>query len=231
LTRSRFWLAVPIILAALTVPQWLPAQTATHWTTESVLTMVDKSAQDFHSLTANIQHIKYTAVVNDTSTESGQLYVRRDDKMRIDFVTPDKRTVLRNGDDLFLYTPKINRVEEINLGKNRAMVDQYILLGFGTRSAELQKSYDVTVTGEEELDGKKVVVLQLTPKSDEVRKQIVKIQMWVDEASWLPLQQKFFEDTTGDYFLAHYTDLKKNLKFSDSRFKQDWPKGVSRVKH
>jgi outer membrane lipoprotein-sorting protein len=219
------------MLAVLAVPHLLTAQTAPHWTTEIVLTMIDKSAQDFHSLTANIQHVKYTAVVNDTSTETGQLYVRRDDKMRIDFLTPDKRTVLRNGDDLFLYTPKINRVEEINLGKNRAMVDQYILLGFGTRSAELQKSYDVAVTGEEELDGKKVVVLQLTPKSEEVRKQIVKIQMWVDEASWLPLQQKFYEDASGDYFLAHYTDLKKNLKFSDNKFKQDWPRGVSRVKH
>jgi outer membrane lipoprotein-sorting protein len=219
------------MLAALAVPHLPTAQTAPHWTTEIVLTMIDKSAQDFHSLTANIQHVKYTAVVNDTSTETGQLYVRRDDKMRIDFLTPDKRTVLRNGDDLFLYTPKINRVEEINLGKNRAMVDQYILLGFGTRSAELQKSYDVAVTGEEELDGKKVVVLQLTPKSEEVRKQIVKIQMWVDEASWLPLQQKFYEDASGDYFLAHYTDLKKNLKFSDNKFKQDWPRGVSRVKH
>jgi outer membrane lipoprotein-sorting protein len=219
------------MLAVLAVPHLLTAQTAPHWTTEIVLTMIDKSAQDFHSLTANIQHVKYTAVVNDTSTETGQLYVRRDDKMRIDFLTPDKRTVLRNGDDLFLYTPKINRVEEINLGKNRAMVDQYILLGFGTRSAELQKSYDVAVTGEEELDGKKVVVLELTPKSEEVRKQIVKIQMWVDEASWLPLQQKFYEDASGDYFLAHYTDLKKNLKFSDNKFKQDWPRGVSRVKH
>jgi len=204
---------------------------AQHWTPQTVLAWIDKSAQDFHSLTADIQHVKFTAVVNDTSTENGKLYVRRDDKMRIDFLTPDTRTILRNGDELFLYTPKINRVEEFNLGKNREMVDQYILLGFGTRSAELQKSYDLTVTGEEELDGKKVVVVELTPKSEDVRKQIVKIQMWVDEASWLPLQQKFFESTSGDYFLAHYTDLKKNLKFSDSKFKQDWPKSVNRLKH
>ncbi len=229
--RLRSGLAVSVLLCTLALPARLSAQTPQHWTTESVLAMVDRSAQDFHSLTANIQHVKYTAVVNDTSTETGELYARRDDKMRIDFLTPDKRTVLRNGDELFLYTPKINRVEEINLGKNRTMVDQYILLGFGTRSAELEKSYDVVVTGEEELDGKKVVVLQLTPKSEDVRKQITKIQMWVDEASWLPLQQKFFENTAGDYFLAHYTDLKKNLKFSENKFKQDWPKGVTRVKH
>jgi len=41
--------------------------------------------------------------------------VRRDDKMRIDFQKPDPRTILRNGDSLFVFTPKINRVEEYNI--------------------------------------------------------------------------------------------------------------------
>ena len=103
--------------------------------------MLDKSAQDFHTLTADIEHIKYTAVVKDSSTESGQIFVRRDDKMRIDFQKPDPRTILRSGDALFVFTPKINRVEEYNLGKNRQMVDQYVLLGFGTKGENIEKGY------------------------------------------------------------------------------------------
>ncbi|MEQ1473160.1 MAG: hypothetical protein ABLQ96_05035, partial [Candidatus Acidiferrum sp.] len=71
------------------------------WNTDSVLAMMDKSARDFHTLTADIEHIKYTDVVKDTSTESGKLYVRRDEKMRIEFTKPDPRTILRNGDNLF----------------------------------------------------------------------------------------------------------------------------------
>jgi outer membrane lipoprotein-sorting protein len=199
-------------------------------TVDSVLLLMDRSAQDFHSLTANLEHIKYTAVVSDTSTETGLLYFHKDDKMRIDILTPDKRTILRNGDSLFVYTPKVNRVEEFNLGKNRSLIDQYVRLGFGSRSAEMLKSYDITLTGEGELDGKKVAILQLIPKSEEVRKQVTKIQMWIDEASWLPLQQKFFEATEGDYIQFHYQDLKKNLKLNDNKFKQDWPKNVTRVK-
>jgi len=197
---------------------------------DSVLTLMDHAAQSFRSLTATIEHIKFTAVVSDTSKETGSLYVRRDEKMRIDITAPDLRTILRTGDSLFVYTPKIKRVEEYNLGKNRSMVDQYILLGFGTRSTEVRKSYDVVLTGEDQLDGRKVAVLELTPKSEEVRKQITKIQMWIDEASWLPIQQKFFEATAGDYFLFHYSDMKEDLKVPESRFKQDWPKGVTRVK-
>jgi len=192
--------------------------------------MMDKSAQDFRTLTADIEHIKYTDVVKDTSTETGKLLVRRDEKMRIEFFEPDRRTILRIGDSLFVYTPKINRVEEYDLGKNREMVDQYVLLGFGTKSENVRKSYLVTVIGETELDHKRTVQIELTPKSDQMRKQIAKIQMWIDEASWLPIQQKFFESGSEDYLIFHYTNVMKNLKIDDSKFKPDWPKNATHVK-
>lgn len=206
------------------------AQENVRWTTESVLNRMDRSASDFRSLTADIEHIKYTDVVKDTSTETGQIFVRRDQKMRIDFTKPDPRVILRTGDSLFVYTPKINRVEEYNLGKNRSLVDQYVLLGFGTKSQNMQKSYDIALTGEEEIDQHKTFLLTLTPKSEDVRKQITKIQMWIDSSSWLPIQQKFFEAGSGDYFLSKYSNMMKNLKISDSKFKPDWPKNATRVK-
>jgi outer membrane lipoprotein carrier protein len=196
-------------------------------TLDHVLSMMDRSAEDFKSLSANIEHIKYTAVVKDTSTESGEIFVRKDSKMRIDFHSPDPRTILRNGDNLYIYTPKINRVEEYNIGKNRAMADQYLALGFGTRVEALTRNYSVTLTGEEDLDTRRTAVLELVPKSDEVKKQISKIQIWVDESSWLPIQQKFFEASgSGDYFMSHYTHVMKNLKVSEGKFKPDWPKGT-----
>ena len=205
-------------------------QNEQHWTVEGVLAMMDKSAQDFHSLTADVQRTKFTAVVNDNSSESGQMWIRKDEKMRIEFSKPDPRTILRSGDSLYIYTPKINRVEEYDLGKNRAMVDQYLLLGFGTRTDSLKKSYLVSLNAEEQIDGRKVVVIELTPKSDQVRAQITRIQMWVDEAAWLPIQLKFYEAGSGDYLILHYTNLMKNLKIGEPKFKQDWPKGVSRIK-
>jgi outer membrane lipoprotein-sorting protein len=230
LKRALFSFALLILFCAAGPLQEGAPQTERNWTIGGVLGMMDKSAQDFHTLTADIEHIKYTAVVKDTATETGHIYVRRDEKMRIEISKPDPRTILRTGDSLFLFNPKINRVEEFDLGRNRSMVDQYVLLGFGTKSDNIRKSYLVSVLGEEELDHKKTVVLELTPKSDQIRNQIIKIQMWIDEASWLPVQQKFFEAGSGDYFMFHYMNAMKNLPLGDVKFKQDWPKGVTRVK-
>ena len=224
--------SIPLIIAliATAISLGVSAAQTTKWTTEGVLEMMDKSAKDFRSLTADIENVKYTAVVQDKSTETGQIWVRHDQKMRIEFTKPEARTILRTGDSLFLYNPKLNRVEEYDLGKNRAMVDQYIRLGFGTKSEDLKKSYLVTVTGEEQFDNRKTVVVELTPKADQVRSQITRIQMWIDEASWLPIQQKIYETGSGDYILFHYTGMMKNLKINESKFKQDWPKNASHEK-
>jgi outer membrane lipoprotein-sorting protein len=228
----KTWLVLSLVAIATVATARLPArsQGGRTWTVEAVLTQLDRTAGDFHSLAADLEHTKVTVVVDDKSTETGQIFVRRDDKMRIDITKPDLRTILRNGGTLFVYTPKINRVEEYDLGKRKTLVDQYVLLGFGSKGSELKKSYLVTLRGEETLDGRKMLLLELIPKSDEVRDQISKIQMWIDESAWFPVQQKFFETGSGDYFIFHYTNVVRNTRLSDSLFKPDWPKSVTKIK-
>jgi outer membrane lipoprotein-sorting protein len=219
---------LPLLLFFPLLPD---SQSAQKWTLETALDRMDAGARDFRTLTANVEHIKYTDVVKDTSTEAGQMWLqKKDEKMRIEFAKPDQRTILRTGNSLAIYNPKINRVEEYDLGKDRALVDQYVRLGFGTRSEDLKKSFDVSFSGEQDLDGRKTLLLELTPKTEQVRAQISKIQMWVDESAWLPLQQKFYEAGSGDYFIFHYSDIKKNLKIEESRFKSDWPKNATKIK-
>jgi outer membrane lipoprotein-sorting protein len=199
-------------------------------TVEEVLKQLDRAARMFESLTADVERTKVTVVVDDRSTESGQMQVRRDDKMRIELTAPDPRTILRDGDHLFIYTPKTHQVEEYDLSKHRDLVDQFLLLGFGTSAESLKRGYLITVEGEETIGGQKVARLELTPKSDDVRKQISKIELWLDETTWLPAQQKFYETGTEDYFIIRYTNVARNVSLPDSRFKPHWPAGVTRVK-
>ena len=196
--------------------EWQEAQTK--WTIEGVLGMMDKAAQDFHTLTADLEHVKYTAVVKDTFTETGHIFVRRDEKMRIDVTKPDPRTILRTGDNLFVFNPKINRVEEYNLGKNRQMVDQYVLLGFGTKGENIKKGYLVSVVGEEDLDSKKTIVLELTPKSERVRKNYNRMILWIDPDKGISVQQEFLTPQ-GDYRLCKYSSIKLNEKIDTDVFK------------
>lgn len=206
-----------------------PAQNRSQWTVPSVLHEMDNGAKNFHSLSADVERTKVTVVVDDKSTETGTIRVRGD-KMLLEMGAPDARTILRTGDSLFLYNPGLKRVEEYNLGKNRAMVDEFLLLGFGTEGRNLERSYVVTVIGEPSLDDRKTVELELVPKSDAVRKQISRVDLWLDPASWLPVQQQFYETGSGDYSIVKYSHVVKNPNIPDSDFKPHWPKGTERVK-
>jgi outer membrane lipoprotein-sorting protein len=199
------------------------------WTLDNVLKQLDARAADFQSLTADLERTKVTVVVNDKSTESGQIWVRRDDKMRIELTQPDARTILRDGDFFYLYNPKIHRVEEYNLGKKKSVVDQFLLLGFGTSGSSLKQSYDVSLQGEETFDNRKVLRLELLPKTDEVKKQLSKIELWLDESTWLPVQQQFYETGSGDYFIIRYRNINRNVRISDNEFKPHWPHGTTKV--
>jgi outer membrane lipoprotein-sorting protein len=121
-------------------------------------------------------------------------------------------------------------VEEYDLSKHRALVEQFLLLGFGTSGENLKRSYSIKLLGEESLDGQKVIRLELTPKSEEVRHQISKIDLWVNEANWLTAQQQFYETGSDDYFIIHYANAARNVRLADSRFRPAWPKSVTRVK-
>ena len=198
-------------------------------TLDAVLGSLNREAENFHSLTADVERTKVTVVVNVKSTETGTLWVRGD-KMRLDLKEPDPRTILRAGDTIFVYTPGLKQVEEYNLGKHRELVNEFLLLGFGTSGHELQKGFLITLIGEPVLDRQKTALLELTPKAGAARNQIARIRLWLDESSWLPVQQEFFETGTDDYFIIRYANISKNPEIPDSRFKPHWPKGTQRVR-
>lgn len=215
--------AVPAVIASSA------HQAHSNWTWPAVRQQLDHEAQDFHSLSAAMQRTKVTVVVNDRSTETGDIFVRGD-KMLLQFQAPDQRTILRSGDNLYIYNPGLKRVEEYNLGKNRALVEQFLQLGFGSRGSELEKDYDVKVLPEEHMDAQPVVPLALVPKSPQVLHEISKIEIWLNETTWLPVQQEFFEAGSGDYSIVKYSNVVRNADIPQSRFRPNWPKGTQKVK-
>ena len=226
----RKLLAALCLLLAAASARGDAGQTRTTWTLPEVLKQLDLEAKSFRSLTADLERTKVTVVVDDKSVESGKVFIRKDDKMRIELTQPDARTILRTGDDLYIYNPRLKRVEQYNIGKHRAEASQFLLLGFGSSGGDLKDKYLLALMGEETIDKRKTLLLELTPKSDKFRSQIAKIHLWIDTATWMPVQQKFFETGSGDYFVVHFTNIVRNPRLTDAQFKPTWPKGTTKIK-
>jgi outer membrane lipoprotein-sorting protein len=188
---------------------------------ERILKQMDDSARNFKPVEANVEWDQYQKVINETDTEKGKIYFRRESgevQMAVDFVEPDKKYVIYSGGKVQLYQPKMDQVTVYDAGKNRSDVESFLALGFGGSGHDLQKSYDVKFLGTETVDGVKAQKLELIPKSAHLRNNIARILLWIDPARGISVQQEFFEPG-GDYRLVKYSDIRTDQKLPEDAFK------------
>ena len=209
----------------------LIAGTAPAQSMESVLAAMDRSAASFRGMSAAMQRVSHTAVINENNVDKGTMLLKRSDarnmRMLIDMTEPDPKSVALSGKKLEVYYPKMQIVQEYDLGKHRAMLDQFFLIGFGTSGKELSASYKIRLLGSETVSGQTTARLELIPNSKEVLQHLKKLELWVSESTGYPVQQKFFLPAN-DYMLVTYTNLKANPDISDSALKLKLPAGVKR---
>jgi len=188
---------------------------------ERVLAQMDTAAKNFRSTEASFLWDQYQKVIDETDTQKGKIYFRRQDgetQMAADIAEPDKKYILYSGGKVQVYQPKIDQVTEYNPGKNRSDLESFLVLGFGGSGHDLLKSYDVKPLGTETVGGTEAAKLELIPKSARLRNNIARILLWIDPARGVSVQQQFFEPG-GDYRLAKYSDIQLNQKLPDTAFK------------
>ncbi len=184
---------------------------------ESILTRMDKSAPNFHGATANLVLVNYTAILSDTTTERGTLQMQRlkpnDVRAIIDFsaLPENARVVSFQGKNLKIYYPNTKEVQDYAVGKNADVLNQFLLLGFGSSGKDLQASYVIAVQGTETLAGRSTTKLQLIPKDPELKSKLSEVQLWIPADATYPVQQKFSESkASGNYRQVTYSDVQIN---------------------
>lgn len=196
---------------------------------DSTLARMDRGAATFKGVTAHIRRVSHNAVLNEDNIDSGTIMLKRpkrgDMRMLIQLTEPDQKAVAFQGRKLEMYFPKIATVQEYDVGKNRALLDQFLLLGFGISGRELAAAYNIRELGTTNAGSQKAARLELIPKSKEVLQRLRKVELWIGDSGY-PVQQKFFMPS-GEYMAVTYTDL-KTANISDSALKLKLPPNVKR---
>lgn len=218
--------AVPAFLLALGLSQF-PVRAET---IQAVLARMDKEAASFRQMTAKLTKSTFTAVLNDTSRESGTVWMKRSGRnvaVRAEMTGQDPRAIGLEDGKAKIYYPKINTVQIYDLGKERGLVDQFLALGFGSSGKDLATNYTVRAAGEEELNGQKTTRLDLFPKSQKVLEQVKKVELWIPLDAGHPVQERVLQP--GDnFYLFTYTDVEINPNLPDSDFRLNLPPGVKK---
>lgn len=198
---------------------------------EATLAKMDQAAAGFTGLTADLRKVAYHEVLKDSDTDTGRLVLKRgkahDIRMLLDIKEPDPKTYAFEPHKVEEYLPRAQTVQEYDPGKYKSLIDQFLLLGFGSTSKEILSSYSISLGGPETIGSDKTTRLQLIPKSPEMLKYFNRVDLWISDATGLPVQQKFFAPG-GDYNLATYSNMKINPNLADSDVRLNLPKGVKR---
>lgn len=197
---------------------------------DTVLERMEAVGREFRNLEADIERTKVVVIVDDHSTSSGKFYFARSgdtSRIRMTIEKPSRQELLIDKGMLQMYFPRINQVQVADLGENQDKAE-FMAIGFGQSSADLLKYYDVTLAGEESIDGIATSILDLKPKSVDFSAIFSNIRLWIDQERWIPLHTKLAE-AGGDYLDVRFSNIRINRRLSNSVFELKLPKDVQRI--
>ncbi len=195
---------------------------------KAVLAKMNQSAPNFKSLQADFDWETFDKLIKVTEVQKGHAFFRKqgsDLETLYNFnaasgngkETLAKQALYKGG--LFsLYDVRINQITQREVGKYKSDVDAFMSLGLGGRGDELARSFTVDWQGWETVDGIKTAKLEVTGKSPSIQKVFSRAVLWIDPERDIVVQQQFFQ-TSGDYRLIRYHNIKFNEKMPDNTFR------------
>lgn len=192
---------------------------------EDVLTRMDQLAKNFKSFSAKIARTDYDKLFDEYTKTEGVVRMRQTkDGLTGVIENVDGQVEYFEGRTAQIYHPKANMVDIYDLGKQANMVQQVILLGFGTRRADLEKNYSIKLGGPDSVGSVRTTRIELTPKAKAQRDVVARIELWIPEGEGYPIQEKITVPSN-NYNLVTYSDMKLPAP-PGSNFKLDLPKDV-----
>jgi len=192
-----------------------------------VLERLNQSSSTFHSTTADFEFDTIeTDPVPDTDVQKGVVYYeRKGDSFRAGAHfsqhngRPSAKAYTYTDGVFRLFEPGPNQVTNYS---KAGKFESYLILGFGASGRELEAKWNIAYLGSENLsDGNaqvKTEKLELIAKDPDVRKNVVKVTIWVDPDRAVSLKQVFTLSSTSTY-IGHYTNFKMNQPLPSDAFK------------
>jgi len=216
---------------------------------EAVLSQMNAASAKFTSAQADLRQELFTKIVQDTQTQTGQIYVLRKSgntqmgmKMFPAEAKPGAQPIqvveFKDG-KLRVLNTSTKQIEQFTTsGKNQGVAETVMTLGVGGSGTDLAKAWNITDQGTEKISdgGNQVEVekLDLVSKDEGIRKNYSRITVWIDPARGVSLKQLFYDASggtpTGDTRTVYYSNIRLNQNVPVNQFAINC-KGCNVVQH
>jgi outer membrane lipoprotein carrier protein len=154
---------------------------------DEVLTEMDKAGKRLKTMTADFVQTDFDYLLKDQEETRGKLYLGIPGRIRWEHAPPREKVLLVKDDLVQVYNPTAHQVHEFRRGKGSKSGGADLLIGFGSNSAKIRESYDVSLA--EETDS--AATLALVPKPGSTASLFTRIELTLDKKTWTPVRSVF----------------------------------------
>ncbi len=183
-----------------------------------VLINLHKNYDNVTSFKAEFKQISFFKSVNSVQEFKGILYLKKPDKMKWDYISPEPQLIVSNGKKIWYYYPKDNQVNVGILSKNNKEKNLIFMLLDGISKVEEQFNMKL-VKGK---DNKHFFYLQLTPKNPNTL--FDKIILTIDRSNFF-IKKSYIFYLSGDIAKLILEKTYLNIKLKDTVFNFKAPPG------
>ncbi len=161
---------------------------------------------------------QYTSVVQDTDTQEGKVYYRRqgnETQMALEFTKPASKICAVQRRQTAIIRAGLNRVTVYDAQKNQSRGGELSGIGFWWRRARSGEILRLEISGHGKSGRRGRRQTRSDSKNPKVLNMFPHIILWIDPARGVSVQQQFFQQG-GDYRLSKYSDIQLNHKIPDA---------------
>jgi outer membrane lipoprotein-sorting protein len=203
-----------------------------------VLARLDAEAAKFKSAQADIvwDNVQTQPIEDDDKQLGTVLFERKNGQVQMalhiktDNGKPVQKDLVYAGGVGKLYEPLLKQMQVFKVGDRQSQLDSFLTLGFGGSGKDLQKSWDVSYAGTDQVGGISAVKLQLVPRDANLAKTAPKVLLWIDMDKGVAVKQQRF-DPSGGYVIFTYGNLKLNGSVPANAFEIKTAPGTQIVNH
>lgn len=197
-----------------------------------VLVKMEQAGRNLKSLQAGIAQEKIDRTLGVKENSVGTLFYKAaapgNERVLLEYTKPIPETVAVVGDKVTIYQPRINQLfltsRQASANKNRSI--NFIGLGYTEAAAELRDRYNITILGDDKINGRPATMIQLDPKNK--AEGVQSMMLWVDHQTWLPAQ--YFVIEKGSKTTITLSSMQPNIPLPDSKFEISYPKDAKVVR-
>nr|WP_317630675.1 outer membrane lipoprotein carrier protein LolA [uncultured Flavobacterium sp.] len=172
---------------------------------------VTSESKALQSLTADFTQTKHISFLSKPITSTGKLYLKSDEKLKWEYLSPTKYAVVFKDKKLFVNNQ--GKKSTVDLATNKQFEKLSKLIS-GTISGSMFDDQEFTISY---FKNNNEIIVNLKPKAKDLAKYVKEIELYFDKNGQLVEQTKMIEPNN-DYTLIKFTNKKINASVNDSVF-------------